>query len=143
MPLRDRYKTNTARETEGVWLEFDDCRVKIRRAGKSNKEFVKALSKYSRELQLKTLNEERTQAISRQVFASTVICGWETLVDGEWVEGIDPAELGQEGDLLPVSSEHVEAVLKELPEFWEVLLEYASDRETFIAANREENAKNS
>ena len=46
MALRDQFKTDNKLENDGIWLEFDEVRVRVRRAGKSNKAFLAEMAKH-------------------------------------------------------------------------------------------------
>lgn len=139
--LFKQYKTNATAETEGVRIEFpeavnDDGSVPafiLSRMGRSNKQYAKALEAATRpvrrQLELKTIKEEKSDEILLDVFVNNVLRGWENVYD----------ENGQLMAFSPIAAKHL---LTALPDFYERLRIEASEMANFREAAREEEAKN-
>lgn len=93
-----QFKPNTTREREGIFLEYGflktpdgeadesrPVRIKIARAGGANTAFTKRLDArikpYRRQLQTETMDNGIAQKLMREVFAETVVLGWENVQD--------------------------------------------------------------
>ena len=138
MSLKNKFGTNKQAEVDGAWVEVcrnDDgsiCRVKIRRSGRRNAAYLKALEKAAKpykNIGLDNLDAETDAKIMRNVLAEAVIVGWENvqLVDGENLE---------------FSRENVLCVLEELPDLQDFISARAADIATFREAQLEADAKN-
>ena len=137
------FKTDENLEKSGIYLQYGDFRVKVARAGGSNKRYAKALEKETRDYRSAIKNdqmpEDKAAEIMRRVFASTVILGWETKVEGEWRSGIE----AEDGTLLQFSQKNVESTLENLPDLFADIQEQATKFSNFRAAPREADLGNS
>jgi hypothetical protein len=108
MGLSKLFKTDERIETDGVVLDYGDTRIRIARAGGANKKYVKLLEKMTRPIRRALANgavdDDRANDILKAAFAKTVILGWQTKVNGEWITGIDPKDLGMEGTALQLAN---------------------------------------
>lgn len=132
MSLKTAFKTNESCETEGVWNDFGEFRVKLARAGGSNKAYTKSLERRVKPLKrrLDSLSNEESKSIMRDLLVEHCIKGWQTKVEGVWKDGID-----FDGEsLLSVTRENLLTVLAELPDLEQQLLQCVQDQ----AAYREE-----
>jgi hypothetical protein len=123
MALNKMFGTNESLETKGIVIDYGDTRIRIARAGGSNKKFAKAISvatkPFRRAIAADAMDPEKALDIMRSVYAQTVILDWETKVKGEFKKGIDPVDAGKpDGDLLPPTVDNIEAVLKHLPDLF-------------------------
>ena len=85
--IYDTFKTDNQLETSGVWLEYgetdngDPVRILVSRACPRNVAYTKALEKATRPhrqaLQHDAMSEAQSSAILREVYADTIILGWE------------------------------------------------------------------
>lgn len=124
MSLRSQFKTSPKLETEGIWLELGNTRIRLARAGGQNQKYNAAMEKISkihrRAIENELLSSEKSLSILREVYADTVVLDWETNIgtedDSKWVEGIEPETPGD--DLLPVTRENIIATFKELPDLF-------------------------
>jgi hypothetical protein len=153
MGLNSNFGTDPKRESEGTWFELDEeTKVRLRRAGGGNKEYDKLHSKllepHMRRLRMaggKRIPpglEEPLKEIQRVCYARTVIAGWQTKVNGQWCDGIEPYELNDEeapeaipyetaSDLLPVTEKNLAKLLKDYPEAFTTILELCADASAF------------
>jgi len=123
MALNKTFGTNEALETKGIVVDYGDARIRIARAGGSNKKFAKAIAvatkPFRRAIAADAMDPEKALDIMRSVYAQTIILDWETKVNGEFKRGIDPVDAGQKaGELLPPTVDNIEAVLKHLPDLF-------------------------
>lgn len=79
-----RFKTDTAREDEGVWTTIDassDAQIRLARIG--NRRYREAMARrlkpYRRALRAGTLDESVTERITAEVLAETVLLDWRGL----------------------------------------------------------------
>lgn len=134
MSLYKLFKTDQNLETDGIFIEYgtdDDgkpIRIKIARAGGSNKAFSKQLEKatrpYRKAIQSGMLDNATADRLYKDVFADTVVLGWEN------VKGAD-------GKDLPFNRENVLKLFEDLPDLFADLREQASS----VALFREEVAE--
>jgi len=147
MALKRQFATDTDLETQGIVIDYGDVRVRIARAGGSNRRFTRVLDQKTRPLRRAiaagSLDEERGRTILAQAYAEAVVLSWETRVDGEWRTGIDPADVGESGDeLLPDTPENRQRVFEYLPDFFADLQQQAQSSALFRAEINEELAGN-
>ena len=86
--------------------------------------------------------EEPLKAIQRTCYSRTVIVGWQTKVNGEWCDGIEPYTLNEEGapeavpyedasELLPVTEKTLTKLLEDYPEAFTTIMELCGDAAAF------------
>jgi len=143
MSMYEQFKTDQNAERDGIWIDYQSFRVRIAYAGGSNKQFQKAMERvarpYRRAIATESLSPEVSEMLLRKVYASAVIKGWETMVDGEFKPGI---EQEKSTVLMKATPEHIEKTLAELPSLFEDLKSQAGSWALFKAALREEAAGN-
>ena len=128
MSLKSQFKTDKKLETKGIVIDYGETRVTVARAGGANKRFSRMLDAktkpYRRAIALGSFDDERSNAILREVYAHTVVIGWEenvgTTAEPQWEAGISPEDAGVESSdaLLPVTPENVMSVLGNLPDLF-------------------------
>tara|TARA_R110002096_G_scaffold375632_1_gene569251 strand:- start:41 stop:457 length:417 start_codon:yes stop_codon:yes gene_type:complete len=126
MSLYKKYETDTKAEVEGIELDFGDGVIfKVARAGKSNPAFSKASRKrtkpYLFAIKAGTLSDEVATTVLINVYADSVVLGWEGVTD-------------KEGESLEYSRENVVKLLTDLPDLLEQIKEYSEDSDSFNAA---------
>jgi len=141
MSLLNKFKTDVAKEQEGVWNDFDNTfRIRIARTCKNNKRYTKELEKamqpYRRTID--SMSNETGDMLLRTVFSRTIVTGWQTMVDGQWRDGIDLDGTG----LLPPTPENISAVFEQLPDLFETVQQIANAAINFRDAALEQEAKN-
>jgi len=128
------FETDGNLETEGLWLDYGDARIKIARAGGSNKRYEKRLEVLSRphkrlmkadRMPLREMNK-----LLKQVYAESVVLGWEGVTD-------------REGNVMPFSAENCIRLFDDLPDLWEDVLEQARNSAIFRREVLESDSKNS
>lgn len=127
--LFKQYKTNSAKESEGVEIEFPEAQNEdgtipvfvISRMGKGNKTYSKALEAatrpYRRQVELGTLKNEVAEGLFLGVFVDTILRGWKNVQAEDGIE-------------LPYTKDNAIKLLTDLPDVYERLQEEAK-----LAAN--------
>lgn len=147
MGLYDKMKTNSRLESEGIWLEIDDTRIRLARAGGKNTKFLVAAEKVAREHKraLDLMGEEKGRKIFGKLFAEVIVLDWLTQsddgnldedgvpFDGEpgtktrWRRGIS----GPDGELREFNVKNVMATFDDLPDLLKTIKETAEDPSLF------------
>lgn len=139
--LTKQFKTNSAKESAGVEIEFaeaqnDDGTIPtftISRMGKSNKAYAKALEAatrpFRRQVELGTLKNEVAEPLFLGVFVDTILKGWKNVQDEKGVE-------------IPFTKENAIRLMNELPDVYERLQEESKIASNFRDNNLQEEAKN-
>ena len=114
------FETDPELEQSGVWVEYDSFRVKLARAGGSNKRFARVLEAktkpYRRAIDTETMSNSVADRLNKEAFSEVLVTGWEVREvdeDGNhkgWKPGIENSD--PEGDLLPFTAENVLAVFQ-------------------------------
>ena len=143
MGLRSQFKTDAKVEVEGVWLDYDSgVKIRTARAGGANKRYLKAMErlsrKYKRQLNLEILPFEVQNRLLREVYAETVILGW---------EGVTNEDLGSDdeetmNDEVLFSRDNCLRLFEELPELFKDVQESSSTLAIWRADLRTTESKN-
>lgn len=145
MGMYDVFETDENLETSGIWVDYGDFRIKIASAGQGNKKYIryaeKALKPIRKAMQAGAVSNERSNTIMADIYAKTIILGWETSVDGKMVNGIEPREKG--ADLLPVNENTIQETFLNLPNLFIDIQEQANSMSNFRKEELEEEAGNS
>lgn len=139
--LHKNFATNKNLEREGITVEYFDpeevdekpVRIKIARAGGSNvaydKELDKATKAIRRQIGAGQVSLAKIRTITRDVFAKTVVLGWENVKD-------------ENGVAIPFTPEAALKLFTDLPDLFDDLQEQASNAGLFRAGQLEDDAKN-
>lgn len=144
MGLYDQNQTNTDLEKKGKWIDYGGYRIKVARAGGTNRKYLSeleaAMKPIRRAIDSGTVPQERQKAIMVDVFAKTIIMGWETWDDEkeDWVSGIEQPD----GTIGKFTKELVIETLNALPSVLEDIQKDAMALQTFLEGAREEEAGN-
>lgn len=129
-------KTNTAKENNGIPVTLDDQPNEdgtvptfiLSRMGKGNKAYSKALETatrpFRRQMELGTMKNDVAEKLFRQVFADSIVKGWENVQD-------------EQGVVIPFSSANVLSLIEKegMDDLYQLLQQEAS-----LAANFRDNA---
>lgn len=141
MGLRDKFATNENLEVEGVWNQFDESfRVRIARASTNNIRYAKALEKATKPFRrnFDMVSSEMQTNILKEVYSKTIVTGWQTMKDGEWVDGIN-----LEGDeIISFTPENVMKVFADLPDLFATIQQFADEAAVYRQSGLEKEAKN-
>jgi hypothetical protein len=123
--LYDLFETDDNLESKGIALKFGPATFFCKRAGGANTAFDAAFEAKTRNmssrLQLSALSNEQSDAILREVYAESVVTGWEGVTD-------------REGKPLEFSVSNFVQVMKDLPTLWKALRTEAANHENFLRA---------
>lgn len=76
------FKTSSKLEQDGVWLDYGDFRIKITRAGATNKRFKKLfeakMKPHRRAIANDTMNNDVADRVTREVWAESIVLGWDS-----------------------------------------------------------------
>lgn len=142
--MYEQFETDGDREKKGVWLDYGDFRVRIARAGGSNKDYQKALERVTRShrqsIKAQTMDSDFAEDLVRRVYAQTVILDWETKVEDKLKKGIQ-----QKGskELLKVNTANVLSTIRALPALFEDIQEQSREITLFRSALKDELLGNS
>lgn len=139
MSLYKQFATDKVVEKDGVVLEYGknskgaQIKIRIARAGGANQKFSKILERktkpYRRQLQNETLDEEIGAQIQREVYADSVILGW---------EGVEDAD----GNDMAFTRDNIIKLLTDLPDLFADIRDQATKSALYRANILEEDAKN-
>lgn len=142
MSIYEQFKTSPELEQKGILIDYGTFRVRVARAGGSNKRFLKLLEAkikpYRRALATETMDNDRGMELLREVYAEAVVISWETKVGDEFKSGIEAPD----GKLLPFSKENVLLTFNNLPDLFNDIKEQADKAALFREKIREEEGKN-
>lgn len=133
--LYDQFETNREAETEkGVVLDYGAAgKIRIHRAGGGNQKFKNytsaKLKPYTRQISAGTMDEEVSRKLTADIYARTVIVGWEGVLD-------------RSGNVLEFNYDNVVKILMDLPDLFEDIQRAAQDAANFRADIQEEVAGN-
>lgn len=139
MSLYKNFKTDPEIEKKGIWIEFGQnsegktIRILIARAGGANEQFFKrsdvVTKPFRRQIQNETIDRQTVTRLNQEVFAETVVLGWENMED----ENDQPLVFNKQNCL---------KVFKDLPDVWSDVFAEAQRAANYRAEIREEDAKN-
>ena len=140
MSLYKLFKTDENLEAAGVHIEYGTAvrdgkevpvRIKIARAGGANTSFQKALEKatkpYRKALQTGLIDPKLADKIYKEVFASTVVLGWENVA----FPVMDEAGKVVGEEYLPFNQENALRLFEDLPDLFQDLREQAQNVSIF------------
>ncbi len=132
--IYDLFERDEDMETKGIWQNFGPYgKFLIARAGGANARFLSMLSKtmepYQRQIQKNMLPEDVANELLINVFARTVILGWEGVID-------------KDGKAIEYSYEACVKLLTDLPDFFIDMREEATRIQNFRSAEFEDDAGN-
>jgi hypothetical protein len=136
--IYDVFGTDTAREKSGAVFEYGDIKVRVARAGGANDRFtrltIQKMQPYRRMLQAQQNKLDANtiallRTIQTEVFAETVVLGWDGIAD-------------REGKDIPFSKVNCLQLLQQLPDFFDQLSGFAQDMSNFQSSVDESDVKN-
>lgn len=144
MGLYEKMQTSTRLETDGIWLEIDDTRIRLARAGGKNTKFIAAAEKIAREHKrsIDLMGEAQGRKLFGKLYAEIIVLDWLTRKeDGElgpvgelWETGEARYHRGISRPGNKVVEFNVENVLQtfdDLPDLLRIIKETAEDASLF------------
>lgn len=139
MSLYKQFKTNKELEKDGILLEYglnskgQPICIRIARAGGGNVQFSKRfeakLKPFRRQVQNETLDPQLAEKLVREVYAESVVLGWENVED-------------EDGNELPFSVENAIKLFTDLPELFKDIQEQSGKMALFREEILEADSKN-
>lgn len=147
MGLYEKMKTSPRLESEGIWLQIDDNRIRLARAGGKNTKFNTAAEKIAREHKraLDLMGEEQGRKLFSKLFAEIIVLDW--LIrsdDGDLDEDGNAAPEGLEkdkrwkrgtpsssGEIMPFDYTNVLRVFDDIPDLLRLVKETSEDASLF------------
>ncbi len=125
--------TSVDKEVNGTVVEYGDAKITLARAGGRNHRFAETLSKklqpYRRAASNGTLPPETDRKLLIEVYAETVVLGWENILD-------------QDGSPIPCNKQNIIKVFTDLPDFFRDIQELANSVTTFREQDIDDAVKN-
>lgn len=124
-----RLKTSASLEESGVEMVLLGTRIVVARAGGKNKVYVRALEKVARENKhaLSLISDVESAQLFHELYADTVIQAWQTMIDGEWIDGIDDGK----GGVIPATRENMIATFVDLPDLFTAIKDTAENAQYY------------
>jgi hypothetical protein len=139
MSLYNNFKTDESLEKTGIVLEYGEnsegkiIGIRIARAGGSNKLYasrLEALTKgYRTQIESGAIEKSTVDRIMRQVYADTVVLGWENVED-------------KDGKPLEFNKDNVIQLFTDLPDLFDDVRSQATKWSLFRKVEQERDAKN-
>ena len=136
MNLYETFATDKDAENgKGIVLRYGEkTSISIHRAGGANQRFLKRyeakMKPYTRQVQTNTMDEELSRRLTAELYAETVLVGWEGVTD-------------EAGNPLEFNVENATKVLLDLPDLFNDIRSAANDRTLFRAEAQEAAVGNS
>ena len=142
----ETYTTDESLEKDGVWIDFDDLRILICRAGGANTQFKKtfqALAKPHRyQIQNNTMSEDQQDLLLAKAYSKSIIkeVHVKKVTKGkeEWVLGIPTPG----GKIIEFNEENLINLLTSLPDFFSDVQDISKNISNFRQDGEEEDLKN-
>lgn len=143
MSMYKQFATDANLESDGIWLDYDEFRVLVARAGGSNKKYNSyaetATKPFRRAIQAGTMSTERMQAILFDIYSKTVVLNWQAKnEDGDMVDGIPD----EDNNLLEVTPENIVQTFKNLPALFLDIQQAAESISLYKKEEMEADSKN-
>jgi len=128
--LYDKFDTDKKAEADvGIVLDYGEAgKIRIHRAGGANQRFknytTATLKPFTRQINTGTMDEETSRKLTAQIYAKTIIIGWEGVV-------------GRDGEPLEFNEENVAKLLLDLPELFDDIQRAAQDASLFRSTETE------
>jgi len=138
------FGTSKDAEKGGVWVNYDDVKFLVARAGGSNIAYADVLKGKIRpfryQIEHGSLSKADDDRITAETYAETIIKDVQTLQDdGSWKQGV-PTDAGND---VPYTTGAVIQLLMELPDLFRDLRACANDSAKFLKEAEAADVKNS
>lgn len=165
--MYEEFTTDTALETDGVWLDRATYRIQIAHAGGGNIAFIRAFERaakpHRRAMAAGRMNDDVAGKILVDAYSKHIVKDWNVLLvernkngkpkldddkkpitikddagDIQWLRGIH----SKDGVVLPFNVEEVAKVLRELPRLFSEIRTIAEEYSNYLEIAREDDSKN-
>jgi hypothetical protein len=138
------FASDEAAEKQGIVLNYGGVKFLIARAGGGNKRFAEVFKEKAKPFRYAIdhgqMSEEDSNRLMAEVYAETVVLGWETVVKGEDGKTVLDAKKqpktvkkveGKDGKMLDFTVENCTQLLVDLPELFRDIQGMAAKAENF------------
>ncbi len=139
MSFYKQFETDRVVEKTGIVLDYgvnskkQPFQIRIARAGGANERYSKLLElrtkPYRRQIQNETLDNAVAEKITKEVYAQTVVLGWNGVED-------------RDGNDMPFTQENCVKLFTDLPDLWSDVQSQSTRASLFRAEILEADAKN-
>jgi len=133
MNLYQQFSTNDGMEKGGIDLAYGDVKIRVARAGGSNHKYGKSITErmkpFKRAYETGTLSDEDSDKIMREVYADSIILGWENVTD-------------KDGNYLEFNRENCIKLMSDLPELFRDIMAQSQKVANYRIEEIEADAKN-
>jgi len=150
------FESDGTSEKDGVLLNYGDIRFLIARAGGANRRFAEVFREKAKPFRYAIdhgqLNEDDSARLMAEVYAETVVLGWESVVrdketdevvlDGKGKPKIQKTIEGKDGKQMKFSVENCTDLLADLPELFRDIQQMAQRSEHFRKSEEAEDLGN-
>lgn len=127
--LYETFGTHKDYELKGIWLEFADASMKVRRAGGSNEEFSRVLGEKLRPhrhaMEAGGLDPKLSRRLLQETYFETVVLEWKNFVN-------------RKGEPMELTLENFCGIMEELPDLWSAVVKACDEMRNFQASNVKE-----
>jgi hypothetical protein len=132
--IYDKFGTDADVESKGIVIDYGDgVRIRVARAGGSNKAYLRAIEKLSRkyrqQIQLDIISGDESAELFREIYADTIVLGWEGVT-------------AKDGTPIPFSKTACVKLFEDLPDLFDDIFRQARRMDLFRSFVAETDAKN-
>lgn len=136
-----QFASDSTAESEGIWINYDQFRVLLARAGGSNRSYMQAADRKHRAMRRQgSQGVIAMQKLSRELLVEACIKDWE--VRGEDGKFMPHTIQLPNGTIEKFSKENVEAVIFALPNLADALNNEANNEQLYLAEELQAEAGN-
>lgn len=130
MGLRQIFGTDKAMESDGIFLEYHNVRVRVRRINGSDKTYAKCMAKliepHQARIDAGVMSDDESTEIFYQCMAEAGVIEVQAMKDGQWVRGLYASDLDPETDseeIAPDTVENRKALFYAMPDLYRDIAE--------------------
>lgn len=133
MDIFKTFKTDESKEQDGVWVQLDDGKSRLKIARNLNARYKAAqqlkMQRYKMAAKVKTIPDDVWNDMFNELIAETILVDWEGIT--------------RDGEPYPYSKENALQAIGELKDFREMVMGFAADMDNFKQELDETTEKNS
>lgn len=134
MNLYKKFQKDNNKVESGVWFELDeDCKFLVASLGSENKAYQKALIKvrrpHEKAIRVNALSDEKSRELGLTAVCEAILLDWNGVTN-------------EKGETLEYNAENAKKLLTDLPDLYELILEFAHDNDNYKKFEQEEELGN-
>lgn len=144
MSIQKMFSTDDSFESEGIWIDYGNEKVRILRAGARNQKYKQIFSSlmkpYETQMANDNLPEEVGQRIMQTSYAKAIVIDWCCRKDenSPWKSG----HMFLDGKEVPATEENIIEIFKKVPDFFVDIRRKSEKLSLFQKAETDKKAKN-